>query len=183
SQFTGREPDQDRYDFDTPKFDSTALRLSWNPSENWSLQASWGYLKSPEQLEPDLNENRFTASATYVKPLGEGSSFAATLAWGLKKESDGSDLNGLIAEAEYKPADLWTIFARAEWVQNRELSATGDTEDASAITIGGIKDWRVAEHWKFGVGALYAFDFAPHAVPSYGGSPHGTMAFVRVVVE
>jgi hypothetical protein len=183
SQFTGREPDQDRYDFDTPKFDSTAVRLSWNPAANWSLQASWGYLKSPEQLEPDLNENRFTASATYVAPLGEDSSFAATLAWGMKKESDGTDLNGLLAEAEYKPADLWTIFARAEWEQNNELSATGAIEDASAITIGGIRDWRVAKHWKFGIGALYAFDFAPHAAPSYGGNPHGTMAFVRVVAE
>jgi long-subunit fatty acid transport protein len=183
SQFTGREPDQNRYDFDTPKFDSTAVRLSWNPDENWSLQASWGYLKSPEQLEPDLNENRFTASATYVKPLGENSSFAATLAWGLKKESNGTDLNGVIAEAEYKPAELWTLFTRAEWVQNSELDALGRKLEASQITVGGIKDWRVDEHWKFGVGALYAFDFAPHAVPGYGGNPHGTMAFVRVVAD
>ena len=183
SQFTGREPDQHRFNFDTPKFDSTAVRLSWNPSANWSLQTSWGYLKSPEQLEPDLNENRFTASATYVKPLGNQSSFAATVAWGLKKESDGTNLNGLLAEAEYKPADLWTIFARAEWEQNNELSTTGDIEDASAITIGGIRDFRMAEHWKFGIGALYAFDFAPHVTPSYGGNPHGTMAFVRVVAE
>ncbi|MGN6515538.1 MAG: hypothetical protein ACTHLR_06825 [Rhizomicrobium sp.] len=183
SQFTGREPDQNRYDFDTPKFDSTAVRLSWNPDDNWSLQASWGHLKSPEQLEPDLNENRFTASATYVKPFESGSSFAATVGWGLKDESEGTQLNGLFAEAEYKPADLWTFFTRAEWVQNSELDALGRKLEASQITVGGIKDWRIADHWKFGVGALYALDFAPHAVPSYGGNPHGTMAFVRVVAE
>jgi hypothetical protein len=165
SQFTGREPDQHRYDFDTPKFDSTAVRLSWNPSANWSMQASWGYLKSPEELEPDLTENRFTASATYVKPFESGGSFAATVGWGLKDESD----------------DLWTLFTRAEWVQNSELDALDRKLEASQITMGGIKDWRVAEHWKFGIGALYAFDFAPHAVPGYGGNPHGTMAFVRVV--
>ncbi|HEY2033104.1 MAG TPA: hypothetical protein VGH02_05410 [Rhizomicrobium sp.] len=183
SQFTGREPDQERFDFDTPKFDSTAVRLSWNPNTNWSLQTSWGYLKSPEQLAPALNENRFTASATYVQPLGENSSLAATVAWGLKKESDGADLNGLLAEAEYKPADLWTIFARVEWEQNNELSGTGSVKEACAIAVGGIKDWRVAEHLKFGVGALYAFDFAPHVTPSYGSDPHGTMLFVRVVAE
>jgi hypothetical protein len=183
SQFTGREPDQHRYDFDTPKFDSTAVRLSWNPSANWSMQASWGYLKSPEELEPDLTENRFTASATYVKPFESGGSFAATVGWGLKDESDGTQLNGLFAEAEYKPADLWTLFTRAEWVQNSELDALDRKLEASQITMGGIKDWRVAEHWKFGIGALYAFDFAPHAVPGYGGNPHGTMAFVRVVAE
>lgn len=183
SQFTGREPDQHRFNFDTPKFDSTAVRLSWNPDENWSLQASWGYLKSPEQLDPSLNENRFTASATYVKRIGEEGSFAATFGWGLKKESDGANLNGLFAEAEYKPVDLWTLFTRAEWVQNNELDALGRTADASQITLGGIKDFRVADHLKFGVGALYAFDFAPHVTPSYGGNPRGTMLFVRVVAE
>jgi len=183
SQFTGREPNQERFDFDKPKFDSTAVRLSWNPNANWSLQTSWGYLKSPEQLEPDLNENRFTASATYVKPFESGGSFAATFGWGLKDESDGTQLNGLFAEAEYKPADLWTLFARAEWEQNNELSATGAIENASAIIVGGIKDWRVADHWKFGTGALYAFDFAPHGLPGYGADPHGIMLFVRVIAE
>ncbi len=53
SRFTGREPDQYRFDFDEARFDSTSARLSWNPDEHWSLQASWGFLKSPEQLEPD----------------------------------------------------------------------------------------------------------------------------------
>jgi hypothetical protein len=183
SQFTGREPDQQRFGFDSAKFDSTAVRLSWNPDANWSLQTSWGTLKSPEQLEPALNENRVTASATYVKPFESGGSFAATIGWGLKDESDGTKLNGLFAEAEYKPADLWTLFTRAEWVQNRELDALGRKLDASQITLGGIKDFRVAEHLKFGLGALYAFDFAPHAVPSYGSNPHGAMLFVRVIAE
>jgi len=37
---------------------------------------------------------------------------------------------------------------------------------------------------KFGLGGLYAFDFAPGS-PSqpYGDDPHGAMAFVRVVAE
>ena len=118
-----------------------------------------------------------------MKPFENGSSFAATVGWGLKDESEGTQLNGLFAEAEYKPADLWTFFTRAEWVQNSELDALGRKLEASQITVGGIKDWRIADHWKFGVGALYALDFAPHAVPGYGGNPHGTMAFVRVVAE
>ena len=65
SQFTGREPDQHRFNFDSPRFDSTALRVSFNPDENWSLQVSQGFLKSPEQLTPGINENRVTASATW----------------------------------------------------------------------------------------------------------------------
>src|SRR6185437_12743366 len=80
SQFTGREPDQNRFDFDRARFDSTSVRASYNPDEHWSLQASWGYLKSPEQLDPAVNETRYTASATYVTKLGPDSSLAATLA-------------------------------------------------------------------------------------------------------
>ena len=33
SIFTGREPDEDRYDFDQPRFDSYSGRLSWNPTK------------------------------------------------------------------------------------------------------------------------------------------------------
>ena len=58
SQFTGREPDEDRYDIERPRMDSTALRASWNPGDNWSLQASWADVESPEQLEPEVDEER-----------------------------------------------------------------------------------------------------------------------------
>ena len=184
SQFTGREPDQNRFDFDSPKLDSTSARVSWNPGANWSFQASWGYLKSPEQLEPALNENRFTASAMYVLPLGASSSLAATLAWGLKQESDGTNLNGLLFETEYKPAELWTLFTRAEWEQNNELVPGGVVNEVSALSLGAIRDFRVAEHLKFGVGALYAFDFVPASLkPAYGSDPHGAMIFTRLMAD
>ncbi|HEY2070320.1 MAG TPA: hypothetical protein VGG48_12260 [Rhizomicrobium sp.] len=183
SQFTGREPDQNRFDFDPIRMDSTSARLSWNPDANWSLQASWGYLKSPEQLEPTINETRFTASATYVLPLGEDASWAATVAWGLKQESDGTNLNGLLAETDYKPSAAWTLFARAEWEQNNEL-APGSISRVGEMTLGAIHDWRVAEHWKLGLGGLYTFDFVPDSLKlSYGSDPHGAMIFTRIVAE
>ncbi len=184
SQFTGREPDQYRFNFDTAKFDSTAARLSYNPDPNWSLQVSWGFLKSPEALEPDVNETRYTASATYFTPLSEGASFAATLAFGRKVLTGGVDENGFLAEAEYKPDDAWTIFARGESIDSDELVPTAGIQTAGEFTLGAIHDWRVAEHAKFGLGALAAFDFVPGALtPSYGAGPHGTMVFVRLVAE
>ena len=62
SAFNGREPDQHRWNIETGPLDSWSARLSWNPGENWSLQASHGKLKSPEQLEPDEDVTRTTAS-------------------------------------------------------------------------------------------------------------------------
>jgi hypothetical protein len=186
SQFTGREPDQYRFDFNAIRMDSTSLRLSYNPDEHWSLQVSWAHLNSPEQLYPQDDERRTTASATYVTDFGEESSLAATLAWGLKSESNGQNLNGVLAEAELVPADLWTIFSRAEWEENAELVTDnlgiGQISRVGDLTLGAIRDFRLDDHWKFGLGALYAFDFAPgHA--GYGASPHGTMEFVRLVAE
>src|SRR5690606_21836997 len=46
SSFTGREPDQHRYNFESPKFDSYSARVSWNPTANWALQVSGGRLHS-----------------------------------------------------------------------------------------------------------------------------------------
>ncbi|HEX4696246.1 MAG TPA: heavy metal-binding domain-containing protein, partial [Candidatus Udaeobacter sp.] len=70
SIFTGREPDEDRYDFDRPRFDSYSGRLSWNPTRNLALQVSYGYIKSPEELHPETKIHRTTASAIYNLPLG-----------------------------------------------------------------------------------------------------------------
>jgi hypothetical protein len=184
SQFTGREPDQNRFNFDGARFDSTSVRASFNPDPHWSLQASWAFLKSPEQLEPAVDENRVTASATYVTRFEDQSSLAATLAWGLKDQSDGHQLNGVLFETEYKPAENWTAFARAEWEQNAEIDASGATRAVGALTLGGIHDWPVADHAKIGLGASYTFDFVPSAVaPPYGGSPGGATVFVRLAVE
>jgi hypothetical protein len=181
SQFTGREPDQHRFGFDHPLLDSTAARISFNPDEHWSLQASWGHLNSPEALEPQVDETRYTASGTYVADIGEEGSLAATLAWGLKSLSSGERLNGLLAEADYKPADLWTLFSRAEWEENAEL-VPGRIVRAGEVSLGAIRDFRLADHWKFGLGGLYAFDMTPgHA--GYGNAPHGAMGFVRLIAE
>jgi len=183
SQFTGREPDQFRFNFDKARFDSTSLRLSWNPSPNWSLQVSHGWIKSPEGLDPDVDERRFTASATYFRQFDFGS-LAATAAFGNKHLSDGTDTNALLLEGEFKPDDDWTLFARGESIESKELLGGGQIRGAGEISLGAIRDFRLAEHWKIGLGGLYAFDFAPSSpTASYGSAPHGAMAFVRLVAE
>lgn len=184
SRFTGREPDQFRFNFDPARFDSTSARLNWNPDSNWSLQVSWGFLKSPEQLTPAVNETRYTASASYFTPLANDGSFAATFAFGRKQLSGGVGENGFLAEAEYKPADAWTIFTRAETIDSDELFSAPGLVTAGQWTLGAIHDWRVAAHAKVGVGGLYAFDFLPgDLTPAYGADPHGAMLFMRLIAD
>ena len=72
SVFTGREPDQNRTNIESPKMDSWSVRASWQPAPDWSLQVSHGHLHSPEQLEPEVDDRRTTASAMYNRPLADG---------------------------------------------------------------------------------------------------------------
>jgi hypothetical protein len=183
SQFTGREPDQYRFDFDPARFDSTSARLSYNPDDHWSLQVSTGWLKSPEQLTPNINEQRVTASATYYNDFSFGS-VAATLAFGRKHLSNEVSENAFLAEAEYRPAPLWTLFARGESIGSDELMPGPAVRGAGELSFGAIRDWALDAHWKMGLGGLYAFDFAPSSpADSYGNQPHGSMIFVRLVAQ
>ncbi len=166
---------------------STAVRLSWNPGANWSLQASWADVKSPEQLEPAANQTRWSASAIYTRPLGAHGWWSTTAAWG-RRSSQGVALSALALESAVKPTAPWTIFARAEWTQNDELTEVGGhhgpTYDVGKVSVGAIHDWRVARHVLFGVGGLYAVDFVPTGLDgAYGREPHGAMAFVRLKVD
>jgi hypothetical protein len=186
SRFKGREPDEHRFDIETPKLDSTAVRLSWNPTANWSLQTSWADVKSPEQLEPDQDQTKWSASAIYTVPFGEGGWWSTTAAWG-RRSSGHDDLDAFALESAIKPNAAWTVFARAERTDNNELTATGDHHGpvytVGKASVGVVRDWRVAEHVSLGLGGLYAFNFVPNALESvYGGDPNGAMAFVRLKI-
>jgi hypothetical protein len=181
SRFNGREPDQHRWDIETGPLASTAARISWNPSPNLALQASWAHLVAPEQLEPGRNSTRWSASAIYTRALGTGRWWSTTLAWGSR---DGKDAAILESAAGL---GLWTLFGRAEWTQNDELSFLGGRHgtvyDVGKLSAGLIRDFQVAPHIRFGIGGLYALDFVPRALRgTYGGNPEGAMAFIRLKV-
>lgn len=179
SRFNGREPDEDRYDIETGSLDSTAVRLSWNPTDRLALQVSWADLQSPEELEPDVDENRWSASAIYTVPIGEMGWWSTTFAYGVKEPSDGGSQGAWALESAYHPSSEWTFFARAEQVETAELSP--DVETVQKASIGVIRDFEVAPRVTFGGGALYSRNFVPGSLePSYDGDPEGGMVFVRL---
>ena len=185
SRFRGREPDQHRFDIEAPKLDSTAARISWNPSANWALQASWADQKSPEQLAPDENIRRWSASAIYTVPFGRGGYWSTTAAWG-RRTSEHGDLDGYALESAVRPNLDWTLFTRAERVATDELAlppgARGPVFTVGKISAGAVRDFALTPHWSFGVGGLYAVNFVPAGLrASYGRSePQGAMGFVRL---
>ncbi len=118
SIFTGREPDERRWNIEKPRFDSWAIRSTWTPSANWALQFSTGRLKAPEFLiHPDENEQRTTASVHYASGRG----VSAMLAFSAKDRSPGPTLTAWLAEANWDLDDHHTLFGRIENVDNDEL--------------------------------------------------------------
>ena len=185
SQFTGRESDSSRYDIDHPRFDSTSARLSWNPLDRLSLQVSWAHFTSPEALHPTENETRWSASAIYTVPLWENGQWSTTAAWGRKQIPGEDALTAWVLESALKPTQLWTVFARGERVDEVELQIPHGAAPStvSKVSLGVVRDFPVSTHASFGIGGLYAFNWAPAALKaSYGGNRNGAMVFVRLKV-
>jgi hypothetical protein len=184
SVFNGREPDQYRWDFDPLRLDSYSGRISFNPTANWSLQVSHGFIKRPEQLEPNVNQDRTTASASYDLPFS-GGNWQTTAAWGRNRLESGPTLDAFLIES----ALTWrrhTLFARAKSAQKNELfqppsPLAGEVFRVAAASLGYIYDIPIAAHWAFGVGAMGSlYGLPPEVRPAYGGEPTSAMAFVRV---
>jgi hypothetical protein len=188
SVFRGREPDQYRYDIEAPKLDSFSGRLTWNPIRELSVQVSWGHLHSPEQLMPNVNEDRLTASAIYTQPFGDGNFWSTTAAWGRKMPQPGEALDGYLLETEVILKNGYTLFGRAERLAETELqedvpALTGRVMMVNKITIGGIYDFYRIEHFKAGIGALVSKYWLPSELqPLYSSDPTSGMIFARVKV-
>ena len=182
SRFNGREPDEHRWDIETGPLDSSAVRISWNPTKTLSLQGSWAHLEEPEQLEPGVDQRRWSASGTWTLPMRNGW-WSTTLAWG-RKHVEGADYDAFALESSLNWKD-WTLFGRGEIAENNELA--GDHHDAFRVgkaSLGLVRDFPLAANLKLGLGGLYAFNFVPEALEqAYGGDPQGAMAFVRLKLD
>jgi hypothetical protein len=187
SVFNGREPDQHRWGFDAPRLDSYSGRVSWNPTADWALQASYGYLKSPEQLTPGVSQRRTTVSATYNRKLGRGN-WQTTFAWGRNDNRPGQTLDAYLVESAVN-WDRNTLFARAETVRKDELfqppsPLAGRAFQVSEFSLGYVYDIPVAKHLALGLGALGTATALPSTVqPAYDGKPFSYMGFVRLKIR
>ena len=175
SWFNGREPDANRWDFDLRTPDSYSARLTVNPSESWSVQVSGGHLKSPEALEPDVEQTRVTASATYDRRLGGSGNWATTFVWGQNWESEGPSTPAYLLETNLELDSYGTPFARLEYVvkTGRDLAlqpALADQKfDVAAATLGYVYDFAPVASLVPGLGGAFTVDFLDHGLePAYG---------------
>ncbi len=185
SVFTGREPDEHRYNFDKAKFDSYSVRLSVNPSKEWALQASNGWLHSPEEAEPHENVNRFTASAIHTKMLGDDSYVATTFLFG-QNTHNGRTLPAALIESSLQ-LHKTAIYGRYELMQKdaEELDLPQYPAalrfNINALTLGVNRIMANYKQTNLTAGLQATINpTATYLQPLYGSNPIGFQVYLRV---
>ncbi len=113
SVFNGREPDENRYNFDSPRFDSYSSRVTYNPSEIISLQMSYGFLRNPEGHGD--NVNRVSASIMYSAMIDESESVHASALFGQNNEHH-TTVHSYLLELTYRLGNIG-LYGRHESIE------------------------------------------------------------------
>lgn len=188
SIFHGREPDQFRYRIEPGSLDSQSVRISYNPTANWSLQVSHGRIKSAESLEPEVDVTRTTASASFNVPFS-GGLWQTTAAWGRNTNTPGKSLDAYLVESAASLREGHTLFGRIERVAKDELFVSDAPQAGQAFTVGKaslgyVHDFSVASHLKLALGGLVSTYSIPNSLDSvYGSHPVSYMAFARLKLD
>ena len=188
SVFNGREPDEDRWDFDFGRLDSYAGRVWFKPTDQWLFQVSSGKLIEPEQLE-EGNVVRTTASGSWFKQGSRGLQ-AVTAGYGVNA-AHGEHRHGVFGEFTFE-RQPYSFSGRLD-LQQVETSVllTGEiphddherepARTVAAFTLGGtrrVASWRGFEG---DIGAHVTFYGVPDVLkPTHGSSPVSFQLFFRL---
>jgi hypothetical protein len=172
SAFTGREPDEHRYNFDKPKFDSYSGRISVNPDKYFAVQLSYGFLKSPEALEPDVNIHRTTASIIQSAYLGRGI-INTSFVWGANRKNKHTE-NSFLLESAYRVNEL-ALYGRYEFIQKDahelDLHLPDDlTFNIQGLTFGSSYQIFSSSDFQIMLGAQGTVNFINNQLQTYYGS-------------
>lgn len=190
SLFTGTEPDEERYGFDKPRFNSQSMRVSYNPTQNWSLQISHAWLNDVHSIGPRADMERTTASVVHAVPLGKNSFLNTTAVWGNNKSVDGHhpSSHSILLESALT-LDKTSIYGRYEWVEKSTEELVLDENSyehgtlfpVNAISLGVQQ--KVFSRWNtnFSLGVQGRLYLAPDGLEKlYGETPVGALVYLRI---
>jgi hypothetical protein len=192
SGFHGQEPDENRWNIDQHPIDSWSTRFTLQPGKNWSGQISYGRLTSPEQLFPDEDQARTTASIMYNRPFRDGN-LAATLLWGRTREiPDNAKENSYLFEATMKFRRRNFVWTRIENAGRSNELLVGEhplpprfveepLTHVQAYTFGYDRDFPLIPHLASAIGAQFTlYGVGKPLQPIYGSDPVGVNVFLRL---
>jgi hypothetical protein len=191
SAFDGREPNEERWGFDRLRLDSYSGRFTIHMDSSWVFSAGYGFLESPEALNPSESMHRVTASVLHGRKLGLDGQIATSLIWGANRHS-GRTTHSALAESEAVLDRRNTILGRLEVIQKTAEDlvlpagpggfAPDSTFTVAAVSVGYIREVVRMSQATLGVGFQATLNVVPRALdPVYGSrTPAGGMVFVRI---
>jgi hypothetical protein len=176
SVFNGREPDEDRTNFDFGPLDSWSGRVWYLPTNRWALQVSAGHLKEAEAGHdggPRIDVDRVTASATYHHQLTDTSIWASTIGWGRNKEPESGATSAFLAETTLTLHDRDTFFGRLERSEKSGHDLAIESTDVFTVAKLQAGYTRYLDSWNGlspGAGFGVSAGFVPQSLESVYGS-------------
>lgn len=187
SLFTGREPGEERYGFDKPRFDSYAYRFSVNPHPQLALQVSQAFLVSPEPIAPEKDVWRTTASILHSLPLKtDDHHLTSGIIWGYNDAGGDHKEHSVTLESNLQ-LDRFAVYSRYEWIQKsaEELQVTGFDDhhlfNINAFSIGSnyVVLKTLQSNLAVGVeGSIYMAE--SDLDPVYGKNPLAGQVYMRL---
>ena len=190
SLFNGREPDENRTNFDYRgrSLDSYAGRVTWNPTGQWSVTGSFAYLRSPEAAHSEESLHRVSASVLNYQKFGTGGDWSTALVFGANQVSSEKSLKAsYLAETNLEFGNGHAVLGRAEYVQKSAddlvlgSSPPAQSFNVGTVVLGYLYEFDRQGAIRTGLGIRTSIAFVPASLaPVYGGShPTGIAVYVR----
>ncbi len=193
SVFHGGEPDDNRWDLMDPgALDSWSARVWFDPTPEWSVQVSHGFLKQPEAFEIG-DARRTTVSAAWWRKRANGFT-AATVAYG-RNDKAHDDYGALLTEVTHRRG-VFTGYGRFESLQlelepllseqhggpfHHHEACAGIPNILTSLTLGGTRELGVWRGFEVAAGADVTVPWLPLAlIFSHGSQPISFLAFLRI---
>ena len=186
SVFNGREPNEDRYNFDKLRFDSYSYRLSYNLPPGWAFQFSQGFVHEPEEKEPGVNVVRTTASVLFSRKISSSQQYDAALIWGYNDKSDGHREHSVLLEDNHR-FGANVLYSRYEFVQKsaEELDLINQVDNKAfpihSISVGYNRTLIENHAAALTAGTQIKFNFIPSGLQDlYGNVPVGAQVYIQL---
>jgi hypothetical protein len=191
SWFNGREPDENRTNFDYAgrRLDSYSARVAVNPGARWSLSVWYAYLKSPEGLNADESLHRIGASALTTQPVGTAGTWSSALIYGANDQiGPGRPASSVVVESTLDLDGTNSFFGRAEYVRKSAeelvIASVPPTAkyDVGALALGYLRTVCTVAGLAAGVGVRGSLNFVPSDLNAVYGSrtPAGVAIYLRL---
>ncbi|HYF31559.1 MAG TPA: hypothetical protein VD993_10610 [Chitinophagaceae bacterium] len=186
SLFSGREPDENRYNFESAAFDSYSYRILLNPTPHWAFQFSQGFLNEPERLEPGIDQVRTTVSIMNSASM-RTMNWTHTLVWGMNdKTLHEANENSVLYETNLQFLRQ-ALYARYEFIKKsaEDLAITsshdGQLYTINAFTLGYNHNISPAAPLDVLLGVQATLNFPPSALKAvYGSVPVGAQVYLQL---